>query len=289
MLDELRVIFLFEADHLILGAGRAMAEYFIGFPTDRDEYCHFANRKEDLRKVDLTRFYIPASFSRGYDYAFRPSLTNRFDEHEVQDLLAFMDGVPQIGGVGSAGLKHQYMTLDGLCQTVADAVQARWKLEGGGSGFHLTTRELALLANMSEGAVRNAMADKTENGLRAIPGSKPVQFEHEEAERWLSNRRGFIATPSRPLEDVVHHEMIAAAKTAADLGLAIKKHSYTWEPHPDLVAAGFTEDALRPWLDGSFQFDAGMATRLAQALDLDVPLFVGKALEVSLRRDGGLA
>ena len=44
-------------------------------------------------------------------------------------------------------------------------------------------------------------------------------------------------------------------------------------------------DDFESWCNGSFRFDEIRARELAQALDFDVPLFVGKALEVSLRHE----
>lgn len=288
MLDELRTIFLFEADHIVLGAGPNMAEQFIGFPNERGEYCHM-----DPSLVDLRRFNITHVFDRGYDCAFRPSLINILDGGEVQDLVAFMDGTPRIGGVSSAGETHRFMNPDGFCRTVADAVHARWKLEWDsvGRGSHtFTTRELALLANMTEGAVRNGMADKGENGLRVIPGSKPVQVEYNEAKRWLSARRGFVPTPQQPHLDTVLHEDLASIKTPEEFASFVRNLSYYYgEQRPGVgraIDSVLALDEIEHWFDfGTFVFDPDKARRLADALDLDVPSFVGKALEVSLRRD----
>jgi hypothetical protein len=196
MFNELRTIFLFEADHIILGASEKIAEQFIGFATEDGEYWHM-----DRELVDLARFDITSSFDQGYDYAFRPSLMSLLGESEVQDIVAFMKGTPRIGGVDSAGKIHQFMNPDGYCQTVADTVHARWKLEWSSGGETFTTRDLALLANMTEGAVRNAMADKSDNGLKAIPGSKPVLVGIDEAKRWLSGRRGYIKRGHRAARD----------------------------------------------------------------------------------------
>jgi hypothetical protein len=89
---ELRTIFLFEADHVLISSGSAKAEAFIGFRTE-DEYCH-----ESPTKVDLSLFAgITGSFERGYEYAFNPSLLNTFQEHEIQDLHTFLQGTPRIG------------------------------------------------------------------------------------------------------------------------------------------------------------------------------------------------
>jgi hypothetical protein len=283
MFNELRTIFLFVADHIILGASEEMAEQFIGFENTDGQYCYLEPELVDLARFDITRL-----FDQGYDYAFRPSHLHTLDASEVRDLVTFMKGTPRIGGTDSPVEIHQFMNPDGYCQTVADAVHARWKLERSSGSETFTTRDLALLANMTEGAVRNAMADKSDNGLKAIPGSKPVLVGIDEAKRWLSGRRGYIAMPARPRDDTVLHEMLAAARTAKDLGLVIGRYHFLIANRSSTgsyLPAGFSLEEIRAWEDGTFQFDAERAAKLAEMLDLEVALFVGKALEVSLRRD----
>ena len=285
MFDELRTIFLFEADHLLMGVGPEMAERFIGFEAgSHGEYCHHT-----ASAVDLTRFQIAQSFDRGYDYAFRPSVMNTLGEGEVQDLNVFMLGTPKAGGIDSGGETHDFMTPNGFCQTVADTVFARWKLEWESAGDHdFTTRELALLADMTEGAVRNALADKSENGLRAIPGTKnPVTVDHAEASRWLKGRRGFIPSPGRPSEDRFLTENLQNIQTAEELGQLVRRRLWDTFGSPDKApkALDWSPSDVEDWQKGAQIFDADHARRLAIALDFDTPLFVGKALEVTLRRD----
>ncbi|GAA0246949.1 hypothetical protein LNAOJCKE_0444 [Methylorubrum aminovorans] len=283
MLDELRTIFLYEADHIAMGAGEEAAERFLGFPLREEEGEHeFCDL--DPARVDLGRFQISKTFERAYGFVFEPGLTNALDE-EVQDLLVFMQGTPRVGGrAGSAGVTHSFMGPDGLCQTIADAAYARWKLEIVERG-EFTTRELALLANMSEGAVRNAMADKDEGGLRAIPGSKPVQVEFEEAKRWLAGRRGFKPTPVRLRDDPNLRSRFGSVQTAEELGELIQRLRVQFEPILSSSLKAWSAAEIASWEIGSFAFDAERAAELATGLDVDVPLFVGKALEVSLRRD----
>jgi hypothetical protein len=279
MFRELATILLFEADHMILSSGMEMAKYFIGFETDNGEYLH-----ELPEKVEHKRFNAFGMFERGFEYAFEPSLLNAINENDFQDLVVFMQGVPKVGGIFSGGEMHQFMTPDGFCQSVADAASARWRLEWddmGASELGFTPRELALLANMTEGAVRNAMSDKSEFGIKPIPGTKnPVKFSHDESLRWLSGRRGFIAGPSSIKEDKLFLESLKKTDTALAFSSLIKKLSIFSTTRNDL------EDLnVESWCDGTFQFDREVAKKLAHALDIDVPTFVGKALEVSLRRD----
>lgn len=284
MLDELRTIFLFEADHIRLGAGEDAAEAFIGFPIG-DEYNY---PSMDPALVDLSRFAIAASFERGYDFTFRPSVLNTMGEHEGQDLNEFMHGTPRASADGDT---HVYMTPAGLCQTVADAVHARWMLEWENIG-PFNTRQLALLANMTEGAIRNALADKSDAGLRAIPGSRnPVQVEHGEALRWLRGRRGFIPTPERPTDDRFLREHLRDLETAEALGKLVGQRIRDVFGSPDrgATALGWAPERIAEWIEGRQAFDEAEAALLADELGLDVPRFTGKAIEVVRRRDAGRA
>lgn len=280
MLDELRTIFLFEADHIRLGAGENAAEAFIGFSIGEEhEYPSM-----ETALVDLSRFAITAAFERGYDYAFRPSVLNTMGEHKVQDLNEFMHGTPRASADGDT---HVFMTPAGFCQTVADAVFARWKLEWERVG-PFTTRELALLANMTEGAIRNALADKSDAGLRAIPGSKnPVEVERSEALRWLRGRRGFVPTPERPIDDRFLREHLRDLETAEALGKLVGRRIWDVFGSPDQASAalGWAPEHIVEWMEGRQAFDEAEAMLLADRLGLDAPRFAGKALEVIRRRD----
>jgi len=287
MFNELRTIFLFEADHLLMGAGPEMARRFIGFDTgDEAEYCNHSPAE-----VDLSRFAISGKFDGGYEYAFRPSVMNTLGEEGVQDLHTFMLGTPRAGGISSGGETHSFMTPEGLCQMVCDTVHARWKLEWDPvwAGSHtFTTRELALLADMTEGAVRNALADKSENGLRAVPGSKnPVIVEHADAMRWLKGRRGFIPTPDRPSADRFLLEHLQNIQSSEALGHLVGMQLWAafGSPEKAPAALGWNPAEVEGWVKGTQTFDVEQARSLAAALDFDIPLFVGKSLEVTLRRD----
>jgi hypothetical protein len=286
MFDELRTIFLFEADHIVMGAGAKAAERFIGIPRGtEDGYCH-----RPAAVVDLTRFPIADSFDRGYDFAFQPSVLNTLGEHEVHDLSVFMLGTPKAGGVyAGGGETHEFMTPNGLCQTVADTVLARWKLEWDSMGGHrFTTRELALLADMTEGAIRNALADKSDAGLRAIPGTRnPVEVEPDEALRWLKGRRGFIAYPQRAIDDRFLQKALQNVRSAEELGQLIKRRLSDALGAPDKrrSALGWSAEDIEAWQKGAQAFEADKARTLARALGFDEALFAGKALELTIRRD----
>jgi hypothetical protein len=282
MLDELRTIFLFEADHVLLSSGADKAAAFVGFPVgEGNEYLN-----EPPSRVDLGLFSnIVGSFDRGYEFAFNRSRMNTLGEEEIQDLLVFMEGTPRAGGVSSGGEMHRFMTPDGFCRIVADTAQARLKLERS-SDETFSPRELALLANMSEGAVRMAMSDKGDHALRAVPGAKPIAVELAEAKRWLFGRRGFVPFPEQLVDDRFLTRAIRDAQTAEAFGRLIHQ-AIGFQSASELAQErGLPAAELKAWLEGLYTFDLDRAREVAEALKMDVPLFVGKALELSLRRSG---
>lgn len=303
MRDELRTIFLFEAAHITRGAGRAAAEAFIGFTPEGlwgarvflpEDYL-----KADPMKVDLSRFAISETFDLAYDFAFRPSKSNFLNDGS-NELIAFMHGIPRgAGGSGYGGITtHPFMTPEGCCQIVADAAFARWKLEGAEpkdfgnvGGISFSTRELGLLANMSEGAVRNALADKSENGLSAIPGEKPVKVSRDEARRWLHGRRGFLKAPGRPRDDAFVREQLAAVRTVRELSNFLSGHlsgydDLYWQEQDDGIYDW--HEKVDAWENGKIPTDLNEIRAFARAIDVDVPLFVGKVYEVIERREAAV-
>lgn len=279
MLTELKTIFLYEADHIAHGASREKAAAFIGF--EAEQYWN-----ENPDRVDLTGFAIAGAFERGFHFAFLPSATNLIGGEDIQDLDVFMQGVPRVGGQrGEGGETHLFMTPEGLCRTVADTVHARWKLEWEEAGT-FSVRELTLLANMTEGAVRNALAAR-DGGLRAIPGSKPVAIAHEDARTWLAGRRGFRPSPKRARDDAILHEELRALQSAKAVSHFIDRRLSQRFGNLKNAAAelGWPPDYLDAWRNGGFAYDFDQASALARALDLDEPTLIGKSLEVTLRRD----
>lgn len=270
MLNELRIIFLFEADHLHLGKGEAFAKTFVGFePEDGWNYCN-----DDPGKVDLSEFPIANVFERGFDFAFAPQNPPQLAEDEIQDLTVFMLGTPKAGGTTDGGQLHAFMTSNGLCQRVADAAMARWKLEIARM-FELSVREVALLAGMSEGAVRNAISTKD---LVSIKQGKSTVIERDEAYRWLLGRKGFTAMPEEQADPSLTTNDLLEAKTPADFAEALRGVL--------AAAAGaceglsWTEAERRRWLEGDAIHVFATAEELAGRLGIDKRKFVEKLLEL---------
>ncbi|UWR34941.1 hypothetical protein K3759_07575 [Sulfitobacter sp. W027] len=145
----------------------------------------------------------------------------------------------------------------------------------------LSVRQLALLADITEGAVRNALSQNGAAGLTAVPGAKPVRVPLDEARRWLPGRRGFNATPTGPSDDLVMNERLRAFDRMEQLTDFISRHATRRLGSPDAL------EVNHGWLDGTYLFDPTMARNVAEAIGADVPTFVGKAHELALRRDLG--
>lgn len=134
------------------------------------------------------------------------------------------------------------------------------------------------------------MADKSENKLQVIPGTKnPALVEHTEALRWLRGRRGFIPTPDRPRDDCFLTEHLAGIRSVVALGDLVR--SRVLATYTSLQAAAdalqWQTATLDDWLTGTQTFDTNEAKALAQVLELDPAPFLGKTLEVTFRRDSG--
>jgi hypothetical protein len=63
-----------------------------------------------------------------------------------------------------------------------------------GDTGHLTIAEIALLANMDEGSVRNAANKRLADPLKTVQRGKRSLIAPEEARRWLAGRKGFVLT-----------------------------------------------------------------------------------------------
>jgi len=90
--------------------------------------------------------------------------------------------------------------------------RARRKLSDPGlrSTAVFSVRELALLADMSEGAVRNALSAK---GVASRREESKVVVEWAEASVWLRKKRGFRPTPDAAHSPHTDWETAATLKT----------------------------------------------------------------------------
>lgn len=182
LLDELRHLLLIEAARISLMRGAQATEAFIGFPYEADEYEENYPDSE-LKRINLDDFEFVDNFDMAYDYAFQCGNWMRFREMAEQRLRSVTHGIPILTVEGN---QNPYYAENSKCRLVADMATARYFLAHYESGA--TIRELALLANMSEAAVRNSLS--AEN---IKPEGKPAaRVDNETALKWLKGRRGYI-------------------------------------------------------------------------------------------------
>lgn len=271
---ELAATLIVQAKHIVLATDSPeQGESFLG--------CDPEEARAEA--VDLNRFPIAAEIEALHAYAFTPTVDDLCDVNALHGLAHFLSSLPREDWDGSV---HGFPAQGGpsAMADVLDAASARAALDGqeGAWNDHLSTRQLALLADITEGAVRNALSQGGAAGLTAIPGAKPVRVSLDEARRWLPGRRGFRPTPTGPSDDPVMTDRLRGFDRMEQLTDFVGRHAVRRLGSAEVLGA----DAAG-WLDGSYTFDAGTARDIAVAIGADVPTFVGKALELALRRDAG--
>lgn len=271
---ELAATLIVQAKHIVLATDSPeQGEAFLG--CDPEE-----TRAE---AVDLSRFPIAAGIEALHAYAFAPTSDDLYDVDALHGMAHFLSSLPREDWDGSV---HGFPNrgAPSALADVLDAASARAAIDGqeGTWTDDLSIRQVALLADITEGAVRNALSQSGAAGLTAVPGAKPVRISLDEARRWLPGRRGFQPTPTGPSDDPVMNERLRAFDRMEQLTDFIGRHATRRLDSTEALGA-----KAAAWLDGSYTFDAAAARNIAEAIGADVPTFVGKALELALRRDTG--
>ncbi|EEX14487.1 hypothetical protein CSE45_0879 [Citreicella sp. SE45] len=271
---ELAATLIVQAKHIVLVTDSPdQGEAFLG--------CDPEDARPEV--VDLSRFPIAAEIEALHAYAFAPTGDDLYDVNALHGMAHFLSSLPREDWDGSVhGFPGQ--GSPSALADVLDCASARAALDGHEEEMtpELSIRQLALLADITEGAVRNALSQGGAAGLTAIPGAKPIRVSLEEARRWLPGRRGFRPTPTGPSDDPVMNERLRAFDRMEQLTDFVARHA---------ARRPGSDQALGPnataWFDGSYVFDPDAAHRIATAIGADIPTFVGKALELALRRDAG--
>ncbi|MCW3781565.1 helix-turn-helix domain-containing protein [Defluviimonas salinarum] len=134
-------------------------------------------------QIDVSALPITQTFRRAYDFAFQVGDRHLFTEDDRMDLAAYRAGAARGDW---EGVTSPVARIDSKLSHVADMALARMNLLHGDA---LTIRDLCLLANMTEAAVRSALSldsIKTEG--------RPASLRAEVAEAWLKGRRGYVPT-----------------------------------------------------------------------------------------------
>lgn len=271
---ELAATLIVQAKHIVLATDS---------PEQGAAYLGCNPEEAGAETLDLSRFPIAAKIEALHAYAFAPTGDDLYDVNALHGMAHFLSSLPREDWDGSI---HGFPRQGGpsAMADVLDAASARAALDGqeGSWTDHVSTRQLALLADITEGAVRNALSQGGAAGLTAIPGAKPVRVSLDEARRWLPGRRGFRPTPTGPSDDPVMNERLRGFDRMEQLTDFVARHAARRSGSDEALGV----DAAS-WLAGSYVFDAVAARRIATAIGADIPTFVGKAHELALRRDAG--
>ena len=268
---ELAATLIVQAQQIVLATDDLkLGEMFLG--CDPEEAC--------AGSLDLSPFPVARQLASLHAYAFAPTQDDLYDVNALQFLAHFLAGLPREDFNGDVHGFPAFGTPSAM-RDVLQAATGRAALDGEEDwGQDLSIRQLALLSDMTEGAVRNALSQGGAAGLTAIPGSKPVRVGLDEARRWLAGRRGFRPTPAGPSDDPLMNERLRAFDRMEQLTDFIARHAARRPGAREAMG----EEAAN-WLDGRYTFDAAAAARVAEAIGADVPTFVGKAHELALRRE----
>ncbi len=245
--------------------------------------------QDEGQELDLAKFAAYRTFADLYDYgvlgiAQSPVLPIE-DGTEATFAMAFVFDCANskllfdMQGGGTVELHH--------CLQTARMSIARQVLDGGRRSFVqyeadtldelLTLPEVALLANMEEGSVRNAASGKrTAESLRTVTRAGKRYVTPEQARRWLAARRGFRATQSRGhlvAIDLRDRAFLGAWEVAEFLRQWAHAQSLTLEELAARIGVPSGPDPVESRLfDLDVLCDPDIAARLARLIDVDAAL-----------------
>jgi len=270
-MDDLREVLLGIACQIIVSSGdEGLAETYLGIGLeDFSTGSMPGNFRELLEGIDLDRFGITVQIKTACAFALQMGTAAErtdFSEDDWGDLEAFLSGAPHtsFGGEMTPLAKE-----DGALRRTLEMTMARMKLLHG-SG--LTIRELSLLADIGETAVRTSLSA---DGIKTE--GKPARVSAEVAEPWLLRRRGFVPT------------LVLEESSEALSPLALEVNSLTAERGVSMDELASMAGVDRDWLGGlvsgeAVPYDVGGLCRMATALGVDPAGFAGRAVEELIRR-----
>ena len=268
---EIREFLFIQAGHIAHGCNAEAATIFLGIP---HEFSPTEGVKDEIvNQIDLSRFECWKFLRAAYDFAFQVGDSWHYDEDTNIDLVAFMQGM-SIYAI--SGEYSPYLVPDSKCRHVIDLAIGRFYLEEP-HAQSITVRQLALLADMSEAAVRNS--------LSAEKMKAPV--EADAARTWLQGRKGYVPTKvednRRADWELTLKVSINGGRFSSGLESILKRMGLTAETAAEQAGIAPSDIAMR--LDGPSGLpDLGAVKGLGELLQADVPNFVGQAVEAAMRQ-----
>jgi hypothetical protein len=273
MEEELREVLFVQASQIAHAGSPRAAQEFLGFDFDFSPVATVD--QADINRIDLTRFAASRYMSSAYDYAFQCGHPWDYGEDHNHNITALSDGVVPYAAYGD---RSPFLSPESKCRHVIDLAMGRWCLE---TDRDLTIRQLSLLAAMTEAAVRNSLSSE-----RIETHGKPVSVAAKLAIKWLSARRGFIPTNGAENRQQYWLARTRTLLASPHIGTGLQTILADLELTPEALAkkAGVPPNSVQALLDcASVNPNIQELRKIGEALDLDVPYFVGQAIEASLR------
>jgi hypothetical protein len=273
-MNELKEILFVQASQISITLNPDVASQFLGVEIETwDSGLHHDDRK----KIDLQRFNISRLIDRAYDFAFQTGAYWQFDGDDWYEICGFSAGVTPHSFEGT---QSPWLWDDGKVRHVVDMAIARYHLL---ENHSISIRGLSLLAAMTEAAVRNSLSKE---GIQTT--GKPASIESETAQKWLSERRGFIPTRTNETQEKNREQHISFQLDHQPFPEALSliiRDSADGDIEPIAAGAGVSVDQLRAMMAGEEKvIDIERLSALSRALNIaDLPKFVAKAVEYALR------
>jgi hypothetical protein len=262
-----------------------LAKDYLG--VELDAYDLDGISEEELLSVPIESHRVYRIVMDAFDHAYQVgrALTNNISVQErMHEVDAILNSFPQTDFDG------QPSPLDRLnpqkFRQVLETFLARYWLD---DGLDLSVRQLALLANMGEAAVRTSLSKEGLTTLSKAKGELGV-ITHGQALAWLHGRRGFIPTirhDGEPGTDdgAILLNLLENGKVAFPKALEMVLDVLKLTPETLSKKA----DVPLPWLQKVFSEDATNVDleaiiRVANALQVPAPVFAAKAVEHLLSR-----
>lgn len=272
-----------------------VAEDYVGVALD--DYCRNIEGHSQLDLIPVEEHQLYTVVMDAFDYAYQ--LGDPTDYDFSVETRAY-----EVGGILTAfpvcDFDGEPSPLDRLnpqkLRQVLETFEARWALD---QGRDLSVSQLALLANMGEAAVRTSLSAE---GIRTITRTgkgEKNQVPHADALVWLMGRRGFVPSRNNVEGSMTSRDLVLSAFLSESLSFeaALKKATSALEKTTSDLATegGLSVSWMRDLADPDVcaPIDLPALQRLADLLEVPVPLFVGRAvsalLERQLNKDDGSA
>jgi len=269
MMEELKVVLLTQASQIAHAGKIEYAVAFMGFEPEDPSYPYGFKQAD---QVDLTRFDATHYLDRAYDFGFQVERYWDWQDGLAEDIKSLMDGATP---VGRDGWSSPVSAENSFCRHAADLAFGRWKLE---EGLDLSIRELALLAGITEAAVRNALSKER---IAVTNG----EVDHTVAQSWLRQRRSFVPTRKEEADKERWVEWKHALLNIKPFAEAFAQILRDYPMSEDVLSAKaqVSSEFIKKLLAGRPDIDAAALQRVGEALDLDAPHFAGAAVQAALR------